>query len=112
MTTGANDDDRARSVRRRARAVVLLQQVVATRPVDIDALSEALVVSRTTLHGYLSGNTSIPLERQLCLALFVIEHVPELARQGHRLRAQVAAAIAFQEHATVTHQQPPPAMRK
>ena len=107
MTTG-DDADRVRSVRRRARAVVLLQRILSTRPLDIDALAEALVVSRSTLHDYLSGNVPVPLERQLCLALFVIERVPELAREGHQLRAQVAAAISFQEHATVTHRHAPP----
>jgi hypothetical protein len=65
------------------------------------------VVSRATLHGYLSGNAPIPLERQLCLALFVIERYPEFARLGYQLRGQAAAAIAFREQATAVHQQSP-----
>jgi hypothetical protein len=105
----SRDTDRERSVRRRARAVVLLQRILAARPLDIDALGEALVVNRATLHAYLSGTVSMPVERQLCLALFVIEHIPEFARQGHQLRAQIAAAIAFQEHATAIHNQAPAA---
>lgn len=106
MTTG-NDADRVRSVHRRARAFVLLQRILSTGSLDVDALAEALVVSPATLNAYLSGDVPIPLERQLCLALFVIERVPELAREGHRLRAQVAAAIAFHEHATALHREAP-----
>jgi hypothetical protein len=106
MTTG-NDAGRVRSTRRRARAVVLLQRILATGSLDVDALAEALVVNRAALHAYLSGTGPVPLERQLCLALFVIERVPEFAREGHRLRAQVAAAIAFNEHATAMHREAP-----
>ena len=105
------DADSVGRIRRRTRAVVLLQRILGTRPRDIDAFAEALVVSRATLHAYLSGTLSMPLERQLCLALFVIEHIPTFARQGHQLRAQVAAAIAFQEHTTAIHGQPPPTTR-
>ena len=103
-----DDGERVRTVRRRTLAVVLLQRILSTRPLDVDALAEALVVNRTMMRAFLSGNVPIPLERQLCLALFVIERIPELARQGHQLRAQVTAAIAFQSHATAVHREAPP----
>ena len=106
-----NEADRVRRARRHARAVVLLQRILAARPLGVDALAEALVVSRTRLHAYLSGIEAMPFERQLCLARFVIENLPDFARQGHQLRAQVAAAIAFQDRATETHRQAPSTMR-
>ena len=109
--TSVPDLCRLQKVRRRGRAVALLQRILAIRPLDIDALAEALVVSRGTLQDILSGRVPFPLQRQLCLALFVIEHVPELARQGHQLRGQVLAAIAFHEHATEVHGHVPPATR-
>ena len=109
--TIAADADHANHRPRRSRALELLHKIVSTQSLDTRELAHALVVSRSTLESYLSGAVPIPLERQLCLALFVIEHIPEFARHGHQLRGQVAAAIAFQEHATAIHQQAPPHTR-
>jgi hypothetical protein len=103
MTTAADKNPRPRS-----RAAELLQRIVSSGSVDTHALAHSLIVSPAALDSYLHGTVPIPLERQLCLALYVIEHIPELARQGHQLRGQVAAAIAFQEHATVVHSHAPP----
>lgn len=97
--------------RRSSRALVLLHKLVATQTYQLDTLAEALVITRNALDSYLSGEVAIPLERQLCLALFVVDHVPSLARLGYRLRGQVAAAIAFRERATATHLQSPSAAR-
>ena len=107
MTT-AGDAVRPDHARPRSRAVELLRRIVSRGAVETHALAHALVVPPATLDSYLRGTVPIPLERQLCLALYVIEHIPELARQGHQLRGQVAAAIAFQEHATVVHSDAPP----
>ena len=113
MTTSTDHDDHDAAVdaRRLPRALVLLRKLVATQTYELDALAEALVVKRSALDSYLSGEVAIPLERQLCLALFAVEHVPSLARLGYQLRGQVAAAIAFQERATTTHLQAPPTAR-
>jgi hypothetical protein len=64
----------------------------------VDDLARELVVSPRELGEYLSGERIIPLTRQLCLALLVIERVPALARRGYALNAQARAAIAV-EHA-------------
>jgi hypothetical protein len=90
-------------------ALRLLRKLVATRWFELDAIARALVVSDARLASYLSESEPIPLDRQLCLALFVIECVPPLARVGHQLRGQVKAAIAFEARATDTHLEPPPA---
>lgn len=86
----------------------MLRKLVATRWFELEAIARALVISDARLAAYLSESELIPLDRQLCLALFVIECVPPLARAGHQLRGQVNAAIAFQAHATLTHLEPPP----
>jgi hypothetical protein len=96
-------DDRARGYLRRLRAVRLLERVLSTRAMSADDLANALVVPRDTLDAYRDGTTHMPLERQLCLALLVIERVPSLARHAHRLRGQVLAEAAFRARATKTH---------
>lgn len=88
---------------RRTRASTLLARVLTSRWFDQGRVADELAVTPATIDGYLSGEIPIPLERQLCLALFVIENVPALARAGHMLRGQVTAAIAFQAHTTVVH---------
>jgi hypothetical protein len=51
----------------------------------------------------------MPLERQLCLALLVIERWPyssQLRRNGFGLRSQVRAEAAFHARITTTHMAP------
>jgi hypothetical protein len=92
---------------RRTRAVDLLIKVVETGSFDPAELAHELAITPATLDRYVSGAVAIPLERQLCLALFVIEKIPPLSRAGHMLRGQVRAAIAFQQQATKVHQTAP-----
>lgn len=89
-------------------ALRLLRRVIASGWFAPDALARALVMSDEALETYLSGSKPIPLDRQLCLALFVIECMPPLARAGHQLRGQVAAAVAYRSGLTETHQHAPP----
>jgi hypothetical protein len=103
--------DSARSVRKLPRATQLLLRVVATGWFDLDTIAHALVVPRLILEKYLNGSEPIPLDRQLCLALFLIERVPPLARQGRHLRCQVQAVIAFQSGETQIHNFPPPTVK-
>jgi len=91
----------------RSRAVRLLERVLASGLSEREAIAGELVVSPARLDRYLSGSLPMPLDRQLLLALFLIEKVPTLARQGYRLRGQVMAAIAFENRATTTHASPP-----
>lgn len=88
------------------RAAKLLAKVLA-RGVDASALATDMVMTSRELEEYRSGRKLMPLDRQLCLALVVIESVPELAREGRTLRAQVAAAAAFHAAETTTHTGPP-----
>src|SRR5260370_41262610 len=99
------------ATRHRSRAADLLQKIVAIEEFDRLTLARELVVTGKTLDAYLDGVVPMPLDRQLCLALFAIEAVPSLASAGHRLHGQVKAAIAFNEHVTATHDGPPASLR-
>jgi len=90
----------------RSRAVRLLERVLATGLYEHAAIADELVVSPQRLDRYLSGNLSMPLDRQLLLAVFIIEKIPALKRMGYQLRGQVTAAIAFETGATATHSAP------
>jgi hypothetical protein len=91
--------------------VSLLKKVIECGAISRDRLAAELVMTGRHLEAYLDETVPMPLDRQLCLALLVIERVPSLAREGHRLRGQVAAAAAFHGHVTETHAFPPPALR-
>src|SRR5258708_36397493 len=92
---------------RPTRASTLLSKVLRTGPYDGAQIATELAVTPATIDGYLSGKIAIPLERQLCLALFVVEKIPSLARTGHILHGQVRPAIAFHQHSTTVHQTAP-----
>jgi hypothetical protein len=89
-------------------AARLLQKVLSTGWFPPDALARALVMSDDAMQAYLAESKAMPLDRQLCLAQFVIECVPPLARAGQQLRGQVSAAMAYETGMTATHLQPPP----
>ena len=92
----------------RSRAVQLLAKVLDTPWFDRETLATELVVPVKALEAFIDGKLPMPLDRQLCLALFVIETVPPLARLGYQLRGQVKAAMAFEAHSTATHASSPP----
>ena len=92
----------------RSRAVHLLTKVLDTPWFDRQTVADELVVPVKALEAFVEGKLPMPLDRQLCLALFVIEKVPPLARLGYQLRGQVKAAMAFEAHSTATHATNPP----
>lgn len=92
---------------RPTRASTLLAKVLATGLYDQAQIAAELAVSPATIASYVSGKIEMPLERQLCLALLVVEKIPSLARLGHILHGQVKAAIAFHQHSTAVHQTAP-----
>lgn len=91
----------------KSRSGALLRSVIGSGPFTADDMARELTSSRDQIESYVSGDAVMPLDRQLCLALIVIDKVPRLARRGHTLRAQVAAAMAFREKETATHSEPP-----
>ena len=86
----------------------MLAKVIAAGWFDVRRLAIELVVTENMIALYMSGTVDMPLERQLCLARFLIDHVPPLARIGRNMLGQVQAAIEFRESQTVTHTHPRP----
>jgi hypothetical protein len=78
------------------RARALLQRVVGRGELRLDDIATELVVTPRELGEYLSGERPMPLTRQLCLAMLVIDRVPALAREGYALLGQARAAIAVE----------------
>jgi hypothetical protein len=76
-----------------SRAALLLQKLVALGVVTEEQLATELVVPLPVLRAFADASRVIPLDRQLCLALYIINNVPALAREGHGLRGQVESAI-------------------
>lgn len=92
----------------RSSARTLLARMIARGWYTTEELAKVLVVSDRTLILYLEGLEPIPLERQACLATFLIDHVPALAAAGHKLRGQAGATLAYRHHDTISHTAPPP----
>jgi hypothetical protein len=93
---------------RRSRAVRLLEAVTSARAMSPAILANSLAVGPDELADYRAGRSRMPLDRQLRLAMLVLERVPELSRQARTLRSQVAAEVAFHAKATTTHMVSPP----
>ena len=92
---------------KRSRAARLIEQLIGTGQVTAADLATAIVVSERTLAAYRSGHMKVPLERQLCLALFAMERSPVVRRAGFALRSQVEAEMAVASTRTETHNEPP-----
>jgi|SRR4051812_17107637 hypothetical protein len=95
-------------VPRLSRGSALLRDALLLRADGRAAFATALDVEVATIDAFASGRALMPLDAQRCLAAFVIENVPALARMGHRLQAQVAAATDFHDGRTATHKTAPP----
>jgi hypothetical protein len=80
---------------RPSRAVELLARVVAGGYMNRETLARELSLRLAKLERYETGAEAMPLNHQARLALLVIAKIPELMKQGNRLRGQVAAAIAY-----------------
>lgn len=92
---------------RRPRAARLIEQVLGTGAITETELAAAIVCDAATLESFRLGRARMPLDRQLCLALVAIEHVPVARRAGFALRSQVEAELAMAATLTETHDQPP-----
>lgn len=85
---------------KRGRAVQLLDQVISAGEMTELMVAHLLGVGTDTVQRYLDCTEPMPLNRQARLALFVIANSSRFMRQANRLRAQVAAAIAFESRKT------------
>ena len=85
------------------RAARLLGAILQSGEISAAELCEQLVITAPRLAAYASASEAMPLNRQLLLALFVRARLPRLAREANALRAQVAAAIAYEVQETEVH---------
>jgi hypothetical protein len=83
-----------------SRAVGLLQRILKESGLEAATIASEIIVRPRDLEQYLSGELEMPLERQLCLALFVIDRLSPLAREGYALRGQAIAAIEYARRAS------------
>ena len=88
------------------RACRLLLRLLDEKALSLEELACDLAVTPSVLESYRANQQYMPLDRQLCLALMVIERFPRMARLGHALRGQAIAAIRFNERLTALHTDP------
>jgi hypothetical protein len=86
----------------------LLAKIIATGQSDVATMARVLVTDERTIGRYLAGDLAMPAARQLCLAQFLVNDMPGLAREGHRLLGRVQARIRFESGETVVHNDAPP----
>jgi hypothetical protein len=91
----------------KSRSGSLLKAVIDAKEFTTGDMARELASTPSEVDAYLGGTEVMTLPRQLCLAKFVIEKSPRFARAAHTLQAQVAAALAFQDHSTKVHNEPP-----
>lgn len=91
-----------------SRALLMVEKLLGDGTVTEADLVREMVVTESMLAAYRYGGLPMPLERQLCLALFMARLPGKYARLGVRLRDQVRAAMAFHGGMTSTHMEAPP----
>jgi hypothetical protein len=91
----------------KSRSGALLKSVIDSGEFTAGDLARELSVATDEVDAFVSGDVVMPLPRQLCLALLLIQKSPRFARRGHALHSQVSAAIAFRDHKTSVHNEPP-----
>jgi hypothetical protein len=97
---------------RRSRASAVLEGLIALGVFEPEALAAELVTDRNTLEEWASATRVMPLDRQLVLAQLVVDRVPAMRREGHRLLGQVRAAIEFENGSTARSVEPPNRYRR
>jgi hypothetical protein len=95
------------ALERHSRSAVLLRQIIVAGWFDVSRLAAELVVDERTIGLYMCGSLPMPIERRLCFAQFLIEHVPALSRHGHNLLSQLRAEVQFAQSTTRVHKGQP-----
>ena len=85
------------AIPKKGRAAILLSKVIAEGEFELPRLATELVVSERAVAQFASGEVEMPLERQACLAQFLITNSPKHARAARNLLGQVHAAAAFKQ---------------
>jgi hypothetical protein len=74
----------------------LVEKLLREQACTEEDLARELVIEPRVLADYRTGHVAMPLERQQCLALVLIERGATYARFGYQLRAQVMAATSYE----------------
>jgi hypothetical protein len=74
----------------------LIETMLRDRLCTENELAHELVVTPRRLADYRAGRVPIPIERQQCLALYLIQLGSKYARFGYQLRDQLAAAKRYE----------------
>jgi hypothetical protein len=90
-----------------SRAATLLKGLTESGAFTSQDMARELTCSVDDVTAYISGTIPMPLSKQQRLALLVIAQSPRFLRSGHALKAQVAAAQAYESQATSVHNEPP-----
>src|SRR5688500_15383859 len=93
----------ADAVAARSRSGALLRRVSAQPALSASDIQRAMQMTTDDFDQVVAGTKVMSLPHQLCLAAFLIEHVPDLARAGRTLRHQALAAMEYGSGATATH---------
>lgn len=93
----------ADAVTMKSRSGDLLRRVIARPDPSASDIQRALQMTTDDFDQVVAGTKVMSLPHQLCLAAFLIEHVPDLARAGRTLRHQALAAMEYGSGATATH---------
>jgi hypothetical protein len=64
-----------------------------------DRLAEEMVVPVAVVDSFVDGSVPMPMERQLCVALFAIQHSEAHRREGWALHGQIEATMRFERRA-------------
>jgi hypothetical protein len=81
---------------KKSRAVVLIERLIRDGVFSEDELARELVVGPKTLADYRAGTTPVPADRQMCLALLMMQLPGKYVRMGCGLRDQVRAATRYE----------------
>jgi hypothetical protein len=95
MATTARITAQPPATPRPSRAMLLIEKLLRDGTCTEEELATELVISPHALANIRAGKIPIPLERQLCLALWLIQRGPRYARLGYQLRGQIEAAMRF-----------------
>jgi hypothetical protein len=92
-------------------AARILSAGIAAGRFDVTQIAAELITDERSIGLYIAGLAPMPIDRQICFARFLVEHVPALARQGHNLLSQLRSQVAFETGVTKVHDQGPPGFR-
>jgi hypothetical protein len=80
-----------------SRAATLAKRLIDAGVFSEEVLAQELVTSASALRDYCSAKEEIPIDRQLCLALVLMQLPRPWPRLGFQLRNQIEARMHFEE---------------